>query len=87
MGNFTNAPFAANSPLFFDGDSRSQEGVIFDDFPRGRESFLTFRPFPPPIFLFGPSTQTISPAAICVGAGSYSSAEYFLQGRESNQVQ
>lgn len=45
IGECTNAPLAANSPLFFDGDSRSQEDAVFDDFPPAPESF-----FPNPIF-------------------------------------
>lgn len=44
MGKITNAPFASKMPLFFDGDSRSQNDVIFDDFPPGPESF-----FPNPV--------------------------------------
>ena len=42
MGKVRNAPFATNLSLFFDFDSLSREGVFFDDFPPGPESFFPF---------------------------------------------
>lgn len=40
IGECTNAPFAADSPLFFDGDSRSQEDAVSAHFPPCPESFF-----------------------------------------------
>lgn len=45
MGKVRNAPFATDLSRVLNFDSLSREGVIFDDFPPGPESF-----FPNPVF-------------------------------------
>lgn len=52
---------------------------FFDDFPPSPESFLNFRPFPPPIFLFGPSTLTILSRGRLSGAGNYLGLNIFCR--------
>lgn len=59
---------------------------FFDDFPPSPESFLTFRPFPLPIFLFGPSTLTIFGRRF-IGAGNYLGLNIFAgSGFEPSSV-
>ena len=59
IGECTNAPFAANSPLFFDFDRLSRETAFFDDFPLFPESFLQDLLISPCLFYPDPFLTTI----------------------------
>lgn len=59
IGECTNAPFAAKSSLFFDGDSRSQEDAVSAHFPPCPESFFQDLLISPCLFYSDPFLTTI----------------------------